>query len=112
MALEISTNSIAQISADTDTTTELDVSKTQGAKYVGVQAVAAALTHNDGVLKLQDSIDGANWEDVPTATKTFTSPADSVIFRITNHSAKHMRVVYTKGSNTAGTVDVTYQCKN
>lgn len=76
-------------------------------KYMSVQFVATSLSHADGVIKLQDSNDGTNWNDITGATITVASGTSSNMIRYTAFTADQVRAVWTKGSNTTGTITVT-----
>lgn len=73
-------------------------------KWIGVQFLATSLSHSDGVIKLQDSNDGTNWNDVSGASITVASGTTSNMIRYTAFTGANLRAVWTKGSNTAGTI--------
>ena len=77
---------------------------TSAYKFVSVQFLATSLDAADGVIKLQDSNDGANWNDVSGATITVASGTSSNMIRYTAFTGSVARVVWTKGSNTTGTI--------
>lgn len=76
-------------------------------KYVSVQFIATSLNATDGVFKLQDSNDGTNWNDISGATITVASGTSSNMIRYTAFTADKIRVVWTKGSNSTGTISAT-----
>lgn len=77
-------------------------------KYIGVQVNATGLNTADSVVKLQDSIDGTNFIDITGATLTLSSGSSNNMFRVTNLIGRKIKVVFTKGTNSAGTLDVHY----
>lgn len=76
-------------------------------KYMSVQFVATGLDAADGVIKLQDSNDGTNWNDITGATITVATGTSTNMLRYTAFTADKVRVVWTKNSNTTGTITVT-----
>lgn len=75
-------------------------------KYLSVQFVATGLDAADGIIKLQDSNDGTNFNDISGATITVAAGTSSNMIRYTAFTAEKIRVVWTKGSNTTGTISV------
>lgn len=95
-------------SADNSWTVERDLG---GFKYAGVQVNGTGLNASDGVIKVQDSIDGENFVDINSANVTLTSGDTSNIIHITNFAGRYLRVIWTKGANSEGTLDVFYCAK-
>jgi len=62
-------------------------------------------------IKLQDSNDGSNWNDITGATITVASGTSSNIIRYTAFTGKYIRANWAKGSNTAGTIAALFQFK-
>lgn len=85
MALEIFTENIPQFNADTSTTKKVADKHVDGVKHVSIHIKAASLDQSDGVLKVQDSNDGAGWVDVPSATITLNSGNSDNMIRIARH---------------------------
>lgn len=75
-----------------------------GYKWISVQFIATSLDAADGVIKLQDSNDGTNWNDISGASITVASGTSSNMIRYTAFTTSNCRAVWTKGSNTAGTI--------
>ena len=80
------------------------------------QLVAVGILSIDAVVKLQDSVDGINFVDIPTqvafpTTATLLAGASSVILRVSQLTAPYVQVVYKKGTNSAGTITGTYSIK-
>lgn len=71
--------------------------------WVAVQVVATSLDTGDGALKLQDSLDGTNWNDIPGVI-TVGIGASSNMIRYTTFTGAYIRVVWLKGTNTTGTL--------
>lgn len=74
---------------------------------VSIQAVGASLDKADGTIKLQMSNDGLIFSDVASAT---TVAANSTAYVVADDTASCVwyRFVWTKGTNAAGTVTVTF----
>jgi len=64
--------------------------------WSGLSAVTA-------VLKLQSSVDGVFWDDVPTASITLDSAAGSKSMQLTEVLYPRVRAVYTKNTESSGT---------
>jgi len=75
-----------------------------GYKWVSLQFVATTLDASDGIIKLQDSDDGVNFNDISGASITVTSGTTSNMIRYTAFTGSYIRAVWTKGSNSTGTV--------
>lgn len=71
---------------------------------VAVQVVATGLNSADSVMKLQESNDGTNWADISGATATLASGASAPLIKATALVCRYIRAVYTKNTNSAGTV--------
>ena len=78
--------------------------------HVAVQVVWSGLDATDGVIKTQWSIDGTNWED--SQTYTLGTASGSEILSDAEFTAHMFRVSYTKGSNSAGTLNVYANAKD
>lgn len=87
-------------SSNQSASTEIDL------KFVSMQIICTGLDHADGVIKLQDSDDGTNWNDVTGATITVNSGTSSNMIRNSVHTGKFVKAVWTHGTNTAGTITV------
>jgi hypothetical protein len=84
-----------------------DAVPTEQVKTLAVQVVCATLSHADGTIKLQYSLDGTNWADVATAT-TLAAGASVVMLKVDVAHCSYYRAVYAKGSNATGTVSVKF----
>lgn len=73
-------------------------------KYVAFQLNATSLDAADGSIKIQDSLDGTNFSDITGASITVASGTSVNMIRDTAFTGKYIRAVWTKGSNTAGTL--------
>ena len=62
----------------------------------------------DATVKLQHSNDKTNWDDVENGSKTVDASGTSSrnLTPITNLAMRYYRIVYTKNSNSAGTITV------
>lgn len=72
--------------------------------WAALQLIAVNFNTADATIKLQDSIDGLNWNDVDGATITIASGGSSNIIRYTNFATGYIRAVFSKGTNSAGTL--------
>ena len=102
----IPTKSVSIVIASTTATANL-TSSAFGSEYfnfVSFQLVCTSLNAADGVIKLQDSNDGTNYNDISGATITVASGTSSNMIRYTAYTGRYLKAVWTKGSNTAGTM--------
>lgn len=76
-------------------------------QFAYVQILTAGLNASDGVFKLQDSQDNTNWHDIAGATVTVLAANPSHVIRVTTPIvATYLRGVWTKGTVSAGTINV------
>lgn len=83
------------------------------AANIGVQVVGTGLDAADSTVTIQQSNDGTNWDYVldstgSTFTITMASGSTSQSQVLTNMSFGFLRAVYTKNTNAAGTITVTF----
>ena len=98
-AIIVSTQSLAASYTDT-------ARNFLGIKSCSFQVVWATADAVDATIKLQASLDGTNFEDYGTAY-TMNAAAGNHAFAITDRGAlQYFRIVYTKGSNTTGTMNI------
>lgn len=69
-----------------------------------LQFVCTTCSAADGVVKIMDSIDGTNYNDISGATITVASGTTSNMIRYTAFTGNFLKVVWDKGSNTTGTL--------
>lgn len=75
-------------------------------KTVEVQVNVTTTDTGDGVLKLQDSVDGVNYSDISGMSITVTVNTTVNVFRLAESFAgRYIRLVWTKGTNTTGTLN-------
>lgn len=75
-------------------------------KTVEVQVNVTTTDTGDGVLKLQDSVDNVNYSDISGASITVTVNTTVNVFRLAESFAgRYIRLVWTKGTNTTGTLN-------
>lgn len=79
--------------------------------FVSLQFVGTSLSAADGVIKLQDSNDGTNWNDITGATITVASGTSSNMIRYTAFTGKYIRANWAAGSNASGTMSALFQFK-
>lgn len=87
-----------------DTTEALDLTNKGPISY---QAVATGLDAADGVLSVEYSNDGVNFEQVPNLTAILPIGAGQTHFNINTVNHKFYRANWVAGSNTAGTIVIT-----
>lgn len=76
------------------------------------QLVWSGASHTDATIKLQRSVDGTNWIDIPSSSMTLGAAAGTEDKAIADIGYPFLRSVYAKGSNTAGTVTFSYFIKS
>jgi hypothetical protein len=76
-----------------------------------VHIVWTGASHTDAVLKIQESVDGTNWEDIASMTHTLSTAAGAKLLRLGDLDSPYLRANYAKGSNTTGTVTCFYYVK-
>lgn len=76
-------------------------------RVVGVMANWASLDHTDGTLQFQGSLDNSLWDNIGSAT-TLSSASGHQSFSLIDEPYKYVQLVYTHGSNTAGTITAKY----
>jgi len=87
----------------------------QGAIQINVSSVSS----NNGVFKLQGSLDGINWADLclpntqtPIAATTLAGTAITILYQLSSLSCSYVRVVFTRGSShTDGVADIWFSGK-
>ena len=70
---------------------------------VAVSSVVTNASTLNGTLKLQGSVDGSNWADVPSTSATLNSNG-TTIFNVANNSYQFVRLVWTRNAG-SGTLD-------
>lgn len=83
--------------------------------YLAVQVYWAGITVGAGTFKVQTSLIGiadADWVDKVSASVTTSGAAGTDIISLTNLSEKFVRVVWSPGTSTAGTVDAHLMAKS
>lgn len=75
-----------------------------------IQAVWSAGSTPVGVLKLQSSNDGSNWNDISGATANVSGDTGSAMFNVTDAYYNQVRLVYTRTSG-SGTINASLVSK-
>lgn len=76
---------------------------------IGWQVNAVGFNQATATVKIQHSQDATNWADVLDATLTLASGTSSQVQSpITNIGSTYYRAVYTKNTNSAGTITVIF----
>jgi len=75
-------------------------------KSAHVQIITSGLNASDGVVKLQDSFNATDWNDIPSATVTVLSTSSTHTIRVPQHTGGYIRAVWTKGSVSAGNITI------
>lgn len=73
-------------------------------RSIGLQIIASALGTADTAVKFQESNDDVNYNNIPTATITLAAGASINTLWFTDLRLRYIRVVFTKGTNAAGTI--------
>lgn len=76
-------------------------------RVVGVIADWASLDHVDGTLQFQGSLDNSLWDNIGSAT-TLSSASGHQAFSLVDEPYKYVRLVYSHGTNTTGTITAKY----
>jgi hypothetical protein len=79
--------------------------------FASLQFIATGLDASDGVIKLQDSNDGTNWNDISGATITVAIGTSSNMIRYTAFTGEYIRANWAKGANTTGTISAIFVFK-
>lgn len=76
---------------------------------LGVQVIAVGLNSADATVKIQHSNDNVNFSDITDASITLASGSSAPILSpITNIGTRYYRAVFTKNTNSAGTLSVIF----
>lgn len=76
-------------------------------RVAGVMANWASLDAADGTLQFEGSLDNSLWDNIGSAT-TLSSASGHQFFSLIDEPYKYMRLVYSHGSNTLGTITAKY----
>lgn len=71
---------------------------------IGFQINATGLSTADSTVKMQHSNDATNWVDVDNSTLTLAAGTSTQTLLMINQSFVYYQVVYTKNTNSAGTI--------
>lgn len=66
---------------------------------VAVSSVVTSAAALNGTLKLQGSVDGSNWADVPSTSATLNANG-TTIFKVSDNSYQFIRLVWTSVAGT------------
>jgi len=89
--------------ADASTTQNSDTLEMRHYVDVVIHGVTASTDAADGTLVLQGSLDNTNWDDLGTPV-TFAAGAQSEIITYNDPLPNYIRISWSEGSNTAGTI--------
>ena len=70
-----------------------------------LQCVWTGTDSSDGVLVVQTSLDDINWCDEAGSAITITSPSLSQMYNVTAYGQRYVRLKWTAGVTTSGTID-------
>ena len=92
------------VDASTALSIDLDLSKY---KTIDFQINYTGADNGDGSIRLQRGNDNTRWVDVPGATAALnvTGGVASVDFSVADSAAERYRLFYTKGTDTAGSIE-------
>ena len=92
------------------TSSSQELGESNSFQNASLQYVATGLNTADATVKLQgcnDNQAGAgNWMDITDSTVTLASGSSAAYLIIANVAMKYYRVVFSKGTNSAGTINV------
>lgn len=85
-----------------------DMDGQRSGRNLSFTANAVGFNGTDATVKLQHSNDNSNWEDVTDGSKTIdaTGTSSRNLTPVTSLAMRYYRIVYTKNSNSAGTITV------
>lgn len=84
-----------------------DMDGQRSGRNLSFQVNATSFNASDATVKMQHSNDNSNWTDLTDGSLTMASGTTSQILTpITMLGARYYRIVYTKNSNSAGTITV------
>ena len=81
-------------------------------KELSFQFIAVGLNASTGVIKLQDSLDDINWNDITGASITVASGSNTNMIRYTAFTSSYVRAVWSKNTNSAGTISGNFLFKS
>lgn len=97
---QVATSDITSLTIDTD-------NKGLRVGTLSFQVNSASFNAADATVKLQHSNDNTNWNDVTDGSITIASgTASAVLTPVVDLAMRYYRIVYTKNSNNAGTIQV------
>ncbi len=74
---------------------------------VACQFTWASADATDATIKLQGSVDATNFEDYSGSLYTLATAAGSHVYDVEVDALETVKLIYAKGSNTAGTYEIT-----
>lgn len=84
-----------------------DMDGQRAGRNMSFQVNATSFNTSDATVKMQHSNDNSNWADITDASLTMASGTTSQILApITMLGSRFYRIVYTKNTNSAGTITV------
>jgi hypothetical protein len=75
---------------------------------LSIQASWSGNNAADGIIKIETSVDGVCWCEYPNGSYTIPLTAGCKPFDLPSSSSPFFRVAYTKGTNSAGLIDLAY----
>ena len=84
-----------------------DMDGQRSGRNLSFQVNATSFNASDATVKMQHSNDNSNWADITDASLTMASGTTSQILApISLLGSRYYRIMYTKNSNSAGTITV------
>ena len=97
----------AQVATANINSETFDMNGQSAGRNMSFTANTTSFNAADATVKLQHSNDNTNWENVTDGSITIASgTATQSLTPITNIAMRYYRIVYTKNSNSAGTITV------
>jgi hypothetical protein len=70
-----------------------------------LQAVWSGTDSSDGILVVETSLDAVNWCVESGSSLTITGAADNQMYNVTSYGQRYVRLKWTAGATTTGTID-------
>lgn len=80
-------------------------------KYIAVQVISKNFTAGTATIKIQDSLNGENFNDIDGGSITIDTGTNSNMIRYWTYAATFLKVVLTRNGVAGGTMDVWVSAK-
>ena len=97
----------AQVGTASTSSSAIDVSTlTLMSSNLAIQVVTSGFNTADATIKVQHSLDNTNFDDIVDSTLVLASGSGSQTLLLTNRMCDYYKIVFDKGTNSAGTFTV------